>query len=64
MPDIRRSRGLAKIVIAAPGTPGDFRRSANKVARCVTGFSASLRHRPLGGQTPGEKVCCLGGKPA
>ena len=42
MPDIgdfiRRS---AKIAIAAPGTPGDFRRSPRsaKIARCVTGFS-------------------------
>ena len=46
MPDIsdfiRRSRRSAKIAIAAPGTPGDFRRSrrsAYKIARCVAGFS-------------------------
>ena len=45
MPDIgdfiRRSRRSAKIAIAAPGTPGDFRRSprsAYKIARCVAGF--------------------------
>ena len=42
MPDIddfiRRSRRSAKIAIAAPGTPGDFRRSrrsAYKIARCI-----------------------------
>ena len=46
MPDIgdfiRRS---AKIVIAAPSTPGDFRRSprsAYKIARCVAGFRNEL----------------------
>ena len=36
------SRRSAKIAIAAPGTPGDFRpspRSAYKIARCVTGFT-------------------------
>ena len=45
MPDIgdiiRRSRRSAKIAIAAPGTPGDFRRSrrsAYKIAKCVAGF--------------------------
>ena len=45
MPDIgdfiRRSRRLAKIAIAAPGTPGDFRRSprsAYKIAKCVAGL--------------------------
>ena len=45
MPDfsdfIRRSRRSAKIAIAAPGTPGDFRRSrrsAYKIARCSPGF--------------------------
>ena len=45
MPDIgdfiRRSQRSAKIAIAAPGTPGDFRRSgrsAYKIARCVAGF--------------------------
>ena len=71
MPDIGdfipRSRGLANIPIAALSTIGDFRRSpwsAYKIARCVTGFSASLRHRLLGGQIPGEKVCFFGGKPA
>ena len=34
------SRRSAKIAIAAPGTPGDFRRSrrsAYKIARCVAG---------------------------
>ena len=38
---IRRSRRSAKTSIAAPGTPGDFRRSrrsAYKIARCVAGF--------------------------
>ena len=43
MPDIgdfiRRSRRLAKIAIAAPGTPGDFRRSAYKIAKCVAGLT-------------------------
>ena len=46
MPDIgdfmRRS---AKIAIAAPGTPGDFRRSPRsgyKIARCVTGLRWSV----------------------
>ena len=42
MPDvgdfIRRSRRSPKIAIAAPGTPGDLPRSANKIARCVTGL--------------------------
>ena len=49
MPDIgdfiRRSRRSAKIAIAAPGTPGDFRRwrrSAYKVAKCVAGFKSPL----------------------
>ena len=51
MPDIgdfiRRSRRLAKIAIAAPGTPGDFRRSAYKIAKSVadlthTSFSPKL----------------------
>ena len=45
MPDIgdfiRQSRRPAKIAIAAPGTPGDFRRSAYKIAKCVAGFSDS-----------------------
>ena len=38
---IRRSRRSAKIAIAAPDTPGDFRRSqqsAYNIASCVTGF--------------------------
>ena len=46
MPDIgnfiRRSRRSAKIAIAAPGAPGDFRRSrrsAYKIAKCVAGLS-------------------------
>ena len=46
MPDIgdfiRWSRRSAKIAIAAPGTPGDFRRSrrsAYKIAKCVAGLS-------------------------
>ena len=46
MPDIgdfiRRSRRSAKIAIAAQGTPDDFRRSrrsAFKIAKCVTGLS-------------------------
>ena len=45
MPDvgdfIRRSRRSPKIAVAAPGKPGDFRlsrRSAYKIARCVTGL--------------------------
>ena len=45
MPDIgdfiRRSQRSAKIAIAAPDTPGDFRfsrRSAYKIARCVAGL--------------------------
>ena len=45
MPDIgdfiRRSRRSAKIAIAAPGTPGDFRRSrrsAYKIGKGVAGF--------------------------
>ena len=45
MPDIgdfiRRSRRSAKIAIAAPGTPGDFRQSrqsAYKIAKCVAGL--------------------------
>ena len=49
MPDIgdfiRRSRRSAKIAIAAPGTPGDFRRSrrsAYKIAKCVAGLSYFL----------------------
>ena len=29
--------------IAAPGTPSDFRRSAYKIARCVTGFRQGNR---------------------
>ena len=29
----------AKIAIAAPGTPGDFRRSAYKIAKCVAGLT-------------------------
>lgn len=47
MPDngdfVPRSR--RKIVIAAPGTPGDFRRSPRstyKIAWCVTGFQVKL----------------------
>ena len=49
MPDIgdfiRRSRRSAKIAIAAPGTPGDFRRSrrsAYKIARCVAGLMCQV----------------------
>ena len=51
MPDIgdfiRRSRRSAKIAIAAPGTPGDFRRSrrsAYKTARCVAGLREKLKN--------------------
>ena len=43
MPDIDDRQ---KIAIAAPGTPGDFRRSrrsAYKIAKCVAGFSFSLK---------------------
>ena len=46
---IRRSRRSAKIAIAAPGTPADFRRSwrsAYKIARCVAGFR-EWRHRKI-----------------
>ena len=50
MPDIsdfkRRSRRSAKIAIAAPGTPGDFRRSrrsAYKIAKCVAGLRSLFR---------------------
>ena len=41
---IRRSRRSAKIAIAVPGTPSDFRRSprsAYKIARCVAGLLIS-----------------------
>ena len=45
MPDIgdfiRRSRRLAKIAIATPGTRGDFRRSVYKIAKSVAGFRRS-----------------------
>ena len=51
MPDIgdfiRRSRRSAKIAIAAPGTPGDFRRSrrsAYKIARCLAGLREKLKN--------------------
>ena len=39
---MRRSRRSAKIAIAAPGTPGDFRRSAYKIAKCVAGLSSNM----------------------
>ena len=52
MPDIgdfiRRSQRSAKIAIAAPGTPGDFRRSrrsAYKIARCVAGLTRNYKYR-------------------
>ena len=53
MPDIgdfiRRS---AKIAIALPGTPGDFRRSrrsAYKIAKCVAGFKVPIKTSILSG---------------
>ena len=52
MPDIgdliHRSRRSAKIVITAPGTPGDFRRSrrsAYKISKCVAGFREPIAPR-------------------
>ena len=44
---ICRSRRSAKIAIAAPGTPGDFRRSrrsAYKIAKCVAGLTDVFDH--------------------
>ena len=57
MPDvgdfIRRSRRLAKIAIAALGTPANFRwsrRSAYKIAKCVAGLSnAEIDNVIIGG---------------
>ena len=50
MPDssdfIRRLRQAAKIAIAAPGTPGNFRRSprsAYKIAKCVAGLNPYIK---------------------
>ena len=63
MPDIgdfiRRSRRSAKIAIASPGTPGDFRRfrrSAYKIARCVAGLSLGngIRILLVGGRGDGS----------
>ena len=52
---IRRSWRSAKIAIAAPGTPGDFRRSprsAYKIAKCVAGLILPYPNSQLANQKP------------